>query len=88
MITIADLAEALGAEALGDTAMIVDGAAEPASAGPGEVALAMEPRFAADLARGGARAAILWPDADWQALGLAAAISGARSKTRPMPART
>jgi UDP-3-O-[3-hydroxymyristoyl] glucosamine N-acyltransferase len=34
----------------------------------------MQPSFAADLAKGGARAAILWPGADWQALGLAAAI--------------
>ena len=80
MITIADLARALGAEAVGDTALAVSGAAEPASAGPDEIALAMDRRFADDLARGRARAAILWPEADWQALGLAAAIRAPRAR--------
>lgn len=80
MITIADLAAALGAEALGDTSLTVSGAAEPAAAGPDEIALAMDRRFGDDLARGQARAAILWPEADWQALGLAAAIRAPRAR--------
>jgi UDP-3-O-[3-hydroxymyristoyl] glucosamine N-acyltransferase len=80
MITIAELARALGAEALGDTGLAVAGAAEPAAAGPDQIALAMDRRFAADLARGRARAAILWPEADWQALGLAAAIRAPRAR--------
>ena len=80
MISVAELAAALGAEAVGDTALTVDGAAEPATAGPSEIALAMQPAFAADLARGAARTAIVWPEADWQALGLAAAIRAPRPR--------
>jgi UDP-3-O-[3-hydroxymyristoyl] glucosamine N-acyltransferase len=74
LITIAELAQALDAEAAGDTALVVTGAAEPSTAGAGEIALAMQPAFAEDLSKGAARAAILWPGADWRALGLAAAI--------------
>ncbi len=80
MISIAELARALGAEALGDGALVVTGAAEPAAAAPDQIALAMQPAFAADLARGRARAAILWPGADWQALGLEAAILAPRAR--------
>ena len=60
--------------------LTVTGAAEPAAAGPDQIALAMQPAFAADLAKGRARAAILWPGADWQALGLAAAILAPRPR--------
>ncbi len=80
MISIAELARSLGAEAEGDTGIEVSGAAEPAAAGPDQIALAMQPTFAGDLARGGARAAILWPDADWRALGLEAAIMAPRPR--------
>ena len=80
MISVAALAEALGAEAHGDTTLEVGGAAEPAAAGPDEIALAMQPAFAADLASGRARAAILWPEADWRGLGLAAAILAPRAR--------
>ena len=80
MISIAELARALDAEAVGDTSVVVSGASEPAAAGPGEIALAMQPAFAADLAKGRARAAILWPGADWQALGLEAAILAPRAR--------
>ena len=80
MITIAELARALDAEAAGDLSLTVAGAAEPATATPDQIALAMQPVFAADLARGEARAAILWPGADWQALGLAAAITAPRPR--------
>ena len=79
-ISIAELAAALGAEALGDGDIRVSGAAEPGAAGPEQIALAMQPAFAADLARGRARAAILWPGADWQALGLEAAIVAPRPR--------
>lgn len=79
-ISIAELARALGAEAAGDAGLKVRAAAEPASAGPDEIALAMQPAFAADLAKGRARAAILWPGADWQGLGLAAAILAPRAR--------
>ena len=80
MISIAELARALDAEAFGDGGLTVSGAAEPASAAPDEIALAMQPAFAGDLARGQARAAILWPGADWQALGLEAAIVAPRAR--------
>ena len=38
------------------------------------------PTFAEDLAKGRARAAILWQGADWRALGLAAAIFAPRPR--------
>jgi UDP-3-O-[3-hydroxymyristoyl] glucosamine N-acyltransferase len=72
--TIADLARALDASAEGALGLEITGAAEPASATSETIALAMDPKFGPDLARGGARAAMLWPGADWRALGLAAAI--------------
>ena len=64
----------------GDGGLFVSGAAEPASAAPDEIALAMQPAFAGDIARGRARAAILWPGADWKALGLKAAIIAPRPR--------
>jgi UDP-3-O-[3-hydroxymyristoyl] glucosamine N-acyltransferase len=80
VITVAELARALGSEAAGDTGLVVIGAAEPAAATADEIALAMEPRYAEALAAGGARVAILWPGADWRALGLSAAIFAARPR--------
>jgi UDP-3-O-[3-hydroxymyristoyl] glucosamine N-acyltransferase len=80
LISIAELARALGAEASGDGTLTVAGAAEPARAAPDEIALAMQPAFAEDLARGRAQAAILWPGADWRALGLRAAIVAPRPR--------
>ncbi|MDF0602382.1 UDP-3-O-(3-hydroxymyristoyl)glucosamine N-acyltransferase [Psychromarinibacter sp. C21-152] len=73
-VTIAEIAQAMEAEAVGDTALTVRGVAEPASAGPDELALAMDPKYAAGLSQGQARAAVLWPGADWQAMGLEAGI--------------
>ena len=78
--TIAQIAAALGAEAHGDTDLSVTGAAEPQSAGPDDLALAMDPKYADGLAAGQARAALLWPGADWQALGLKAAITVGRAR--------
>ncbi len=78
--TIEDIARSLGARAEGDVAIAVDGAAEPASAGPAQLALAMDPKYAAGLAQGAARAAVLWEGADWRALGLQAAIFVARPR--------
>lgn len=72
--SIQEIATALGAEAAGDLELVVTGAAEPALARAEDLALAMSPKFAEGLGRGAARAAILWPGADWQALGLQAAI--------------
>lgn len=71
---IKDIAAALEAEAFGAADILVTAAAEPAMAGPSDLALAMDPKYADGLKSGAARAAIVWPDADWQALGLEAAI--------------
>lgn len=78
--TIAEIATALGAEAVGNVALRVTRAAEPAMAGPDDLALAMDPRYVEGLAKGAARAAMLWPGADWQALGLEAAIFAPRGR--------
>lgn len=73
-ITIADLAARIGAPFEGNGALIVERASEPADAGGTDLALAMDPKFAPMIAKGHAKAAVLWQDADWQALGLEAAI--------------
>lgn len=78
--SIKDIAAALGAEALGAADLLVTGVAEPASAGPEHLALAMSPAYAEGLAQGAARAAVLGPGMDWQAYGLAAAIIAPRPR--------
>ena len=78
--SIRDIATALGADAEGDLDIEIAGASEPASAGPDDLALAMDPKYAPGLAQGRARAALLWPGADWQSLGLAAAIFAPRGR--------
>lgn len=78
--SIRDIATALGAEAAGNLDLIVARAAEPQAAGPGDLALAMDPKYAGGIAAGGALAALVWPGADWQALGLQAAIFAPRSR--------
>ncbi|MBW7921383.1 MAG: UDP-3-O-(3-hydroxymyristoyl)glucosamine N-acyltransferase [Rubellimicrobium sp.] len=75
-----DLAAALGGTWAGDGSLRVTGAAEPAAAGPDDLAVALSPRWAAALGQGAARAALLWPDADWQGLGLRGAIFAARGR--------
>ncbi len=79
-LSIAEIAAALGAEAMGDTALRITRAAEPQAAGPQDLALAMDPKYAGGLAQGKAVAALLWPGADWQALGLKAAIYAPRGR--------
>lgn len=74
------IAAALQAESCGDGSIIVDSVAEPASAGPRDLALALSPAYASDLSKGQAVAAVLWPGADWQALGLRAAIIAPRGR--------
>lgn len=78
--TIRDIAAALGAEAAGDLDLIMRGAAEPQAAAADQLALAMDPRYGAKLATGAAKAAMLWPGADWQGLGLKAAIFAPRGR--------
>lgn len=78
--SIAELASLVGGEACGQTDLTVSGLAEPASATPKQLALAMSPKFAECLVDGKAQAAILWADADWQGLGLKAAILVGRTR--------
>lgn len=72
--TVLEIAAALEAEVFGDGSIEIEAASEPAMAGPRDLALAMGPKYASGLSEGSARAAILWDGADWQALGLEAAI--------------
>lgn len=78
--TIEEIANALGCEARGDLSLTIRRAAEPAHAGPDDLALAMSPKYAEALGQGAARAALVWPDADWQAMGLKAAILAPRPR--------
>ncbi len=78
--SIASIAAAIGAPFEGDGGLMIEGAAEPASASALHLALATNPKYAEGLKLGHARAALLWPGADWQALGLAAAIFAPRGR--------
>lgn len=78
--SVKDIARALGCEAAGAIDIRVDGLSEPADAGPGDLATALKPEFAEALPKGAARAAILWAGADWQAMGLEAAILAPRPR--------
>ncbi|MEO0386107.1 MAG: UDP-3-O-(3-hydroxymyristoyl)glucosamine N-acyltransferase [Pseudomonadota bacterium] len=78
--TIGDLAEALGAEAVGDLTLKIRRPAEPGAAGPDDLALAMERKFLEEVRTGNARAAVVSAGTDWQALGLQAAIFAPRSR--------
>jgi len=72
--TVKSIAVALGARFAGDGELAISCACEPGSAGPQALALAMEKKYATGLSHGDAQAALLWPEADWRALGLRAAI--------------
>jgi UDP-3-O-[3-hydroxymyristoyl] glucosamine N-acyltransferase len=78
--SVKDIATALGAQAFGAVDILVTRAAEPAMAGPDDLALAMNPKYAETLGQGTARVAMLWEGADWEALGLEAAIIAPRPR--------
>lgn len=80
VLTIRSIAQSLNAEAAGDLDLVITGAAEPATAGPGDLALALSPKYAEGLKLGQALAALVWPEADWRALGLRAAIVAPRGR--------
>ncbi|OWU77335.1 UDP-3-O-(3-hydroxymyristoyl)glucosamine N-acyltransferase [Marinibacterium profundimaris] len=77
---VGDIAAAIGATLEGDGDITITHAAEPDAAGPDALALAMSPKYAEALSKGEARAAIVWPGADWQAMGLEAAIIAPRAR--------
>lgn len=72
--TVETIAKALAARAEGDLSLPIDAAAEPAAAGPRDLALAMAPKYVESISQGHAQAALLHEGADWKALGLKAAI--------------
>lgn len=78
--TIEQIATALGAKAFGAVTMEIDGLAEPADATARDLALAMKPEYAESLPHGAAKAAMIWDGADWQSLGLEAAIISPRPR--------
>ncbi|MEM9436531.1 MAG: UDP-3-O-(3-hydroxymyristoyl)glucosamine N-acyltransferase [Pseudomonadota bacterium] len=78
--TVGQIASALGADALGDVDLEVDRLAEPSLAGPNDLALASNPKYAEKLREGAAQAALLWANADWEGMGLKAAIRVGRPR--------
>lgn len=80
MISVSALAHALGCTVEGDGSVEVSGASEPLTARADQIALAMEPAFAAALGKCAAHSAIVWPGADWRGLGLDAAIFAPRPR--------
>ncbi len=79
-MTVRDIAAAIGATALGAAHLEVKRPAEPDRAGADELALAMTPKWGEALGTSKARAAIVWPGADWRAFGLEAAIEVPRAR--------
>ncbi|WP_424970031.1 UDP-3-O-(3-hydroxymyristoyl)glucosamine N-acyltransferase [Dinoroseobacter sp. S76] len=80
MYSLRQIAEALGADVVGNADLRVAGASEPGSAQADELALAMDPKYADGLAQGEARAAMLWGDAPWDEFGLEGAILVKRAR--------
>lgn len=72
--SVREIAAAIEAEAVGDVDIVIQSLSEPADAGADDLALASNPKYADALAKGAAQAALLWQGADWQGLGLKAAI--------------
>lgn len=78
--TLKDIAAALGTTVLGAADLVIERVSEPGSAGPNDLALATDEKYAAALKDGQARAAMLWDGADWQAMGLEAALIAPRPR--------
>lgn len=79
-LKLTQIAQALGMPLLGNARLSITGAAEPSRAGPDDIAIALSPRWADGLAAGQARAALVWPGADWRSFGLEAAIEAPRGR--------
>lgn len=78
--TVEAIARATGLTLLGDGSVVVCRPAEPAAANSDDLALAMNPAYADELRRSRARAAVVWEGADWQGLGLLAALVAPRPR--------
>lgn len=83
--TIKDIAAALGAQAFGAVDLLIASVQEPGTAGPDDLALAMDPKYAEALSDGNARAAMVWEGADWEAMGLEAVIVPKRTRFAMAP---
>lgn len=79
-VTMAQVAAAIGGTLQGDGSFRIRAAAEPASAGPDDLALAMDPKFLSGLTQGKARAAVLPAGTDFRAFGLIAAVLVSRPR--------
>lgn len=73
-LTLSEIASLLDADVFGDASIVIEGLAEPAAAGPADLALATRESYANGLSKGQARAALLWPGADASELGLDGAL--------------
>lgn len=80
MFTLQQIADALGHPVEGDGTLRLLRAAEPSAAGGDDLALAMSPTYTEALARGSAKAAVLWEGADWRGMGLAGAVLVPRAR--------
>lgn len=78
--TISDIAAATGLQAEGDLSISVDRPVEPGPAGPRDLMLAMAKKYADAVRQSDVAAAVLWPGADWRALGLKAALFAPRAR--------
>ena len=78
--TVKEIAAALGVKASGAADLVIERLAEPADAGPSDLALASNPKYAEAISEGEAKAALLWEGADWQSMGLKAAICVGRPR--------
>ncbi|MDU8911570.1 UDP-3-O-(3-hydroxymyristoyl)glucosamine N-acyltransferase [Aestuariicoccus sp. MJ-SS9] len=78
--TLEEIAAALGLPFEGDGGLTIVSVAEPASCADDQLALAMKPEFADQLAQGQARAAMMWQGADWRGYGLKGAILAPRPR--------
>lgn len=72
--TVDAIARATGLTLHGDGSLAVRAPAEPGVAREDDLALAMSPDYATALRSSPARAAVVWEGADWQELGLTAAL--------------
>ena len=79
-VALADLAAALGLDGTGDLSRRVRRPAHPAEAGPDDLAVAMDRRYADALAASPARAAILRAGTDPTSFGLEAALFAPRPR--------
>ncbi len=78
--SIKAIAEALDAEAFGNLDFEISAIAEPGTAGPEDLAMAMSPKYADALSKGAARAALLGPGMDWKDYDLEAAVIAPRPR--------